>query len=84
MPFFISKLGFAFETCEGGVAKWNPRAKDFTSLMSPEEMDVALSTAVKCVKYEEARDFMLAQTAAMGEDQGEAPREASMCDRKRF
>ena len=40
MAFFINdKLGLAYETTEGGAAKWNFEDKDFTDLMSPDESE---------------------------------------------
>lgn len=66
MSFWIDdKGGFAYESVEGCLAKWNPVAKDFTTLMSAEEID-ALSFPQRCVSEDEAFDFMLAKMASPG------------------
>ena len=66
MGFFINdKAGIAYESTEGGLAKWNPVAKDFTTLMSAEEID-ALSFPQRRVSEDEAFDFMLAKMSASG------------------
>ena len=43
-----------------GVAKWNPVAKDFTTLMSAAEID-ALPFPHRVVSEDEAFDFMLSK-----------------------
>ena len=63
MSFFINdKAGVAYETCEGGMAKWSSVDKDFNTLMSSEETR-RFAFPARRVKEEEAFDFMLAKDA---------------------
>ena len=40
MSFFINKrLGIAFESTEGGLAKWNPESASFDLLMTLSELN---------------------------------------------
>lgn len=47
------------------MAKWNPVAKDFTTLMSAAEID-ALPFPHRVVSEDEAFDFMLSKMSASG------------------
>lgn len=67
MAFFISdKLGIAYESCEGGLAKWSSEDKDFTRSMSRAESREAIFAPAKRVTEDEARAFMLSKAAASG------------------
>ncbi|OQC18815.1 MAG: hypothetical protein BWX70_03395 [Verrucomicrobia bacterium ADurb.Bin070] len=64
--FFINdKAGIAYESTEGGIAKWRSADKDFTRLMSSEER-AAFMSPCRRVSADEAADFMLAKDAASG------------------
>lgn len=41
--FFINdRVGVAYESCEGGLARYNPKDDDFNILMANEEIDAVL------------------------------------------
>ncbi len=56
--FFISdEAGIAYESVEGGLAKFNPRTDDFTDLMSPSEMTYVLGKSMRRVSADAALRF---------------------------
>lgn len=65
--FFISdEAGIAYESVEGGFAKFSPRTDDFTDLMSPSEMTSVLGKSMRRVSADAALDFARAKASASG------------------
>lgn len=66
--FFINdRVGVAYESCEGGLARYNPKDDDFNILMANEEIDAVLGDVpVRRVTEEEALDFMRSKFSAEG------------------
>ena len=73
MAFFINdELGVAYESTEGGLAKWNSEDEDFSDLMSSEEIDALTSPSQKRVSEREAFSFMRSKSSGEG---ASSPRE---------
>ena len=65
--FFISdEAGIAYESVEGGLAKFNPRTDDFTDLMSPSEMTSVLGKSMRRVSADAALRFVRSKAAESG------------------
>ena len=65
--FFISdEAGIAYESVEGGLAKFNPRTDDFTDLMSPSEMTSVLGKSMRRVSADAALRFARSKAAESG------------------
>lgn len=72
MAFFINdKLGLAFESTEGGDAKWNLEDDDFTDIMSSDESR-SLTFPCRRVSEDEAFSFMRSKSSSEG---ASSPRE---------
>ena len=64
MSFWINdRLGIAYESTEGGLAKWNSEDDDFTELMSRDER-YAADMESRSVTCDVAKAFMRAKSAA--------------------
>ncbi len=70
MAFWINdRLGIAFESTEGGLAKWNPEDDDFTSSFPFEEIGPVRIGSRSC-SCDEAKAFMRAKSVTEGADSG--------------
>lgn len=59
MAFFVCEpRGVAFESTEGGYARWSADSRDFSELMSDEEYASVAREPWKRVSEDEARVFM--------------------------
>ena len=64
MSFWINdRAGIAYESTEGGLAKWNSESASFNVLMSRDEIS-SLMFPRKRVSEDEAEAFMLAKDSA--------------------
>ena len=63
MSFWINdRLGIAYESTEGGLAKWNSDDDDFTASFSFEEIDSVMSGRRSCT-CDVAKAFMRSKSA---------------------
>ncbi|MBO7687493.1 MAG: hypothetical protein J6V72_13965 [Kiritimatiellae bacterium] len=64
MYFISDEAGIAYESVEGGLAKFDPKTDDFTDLMSPSEMDFVFDKSMRRVSADEALAFARSKAAA--------------------
>lgn len=73
MSFWINeRLGIAYESTEGGLAKWNPEDDDFTSSFSFGEIK-SVTIGSRACTCDEAKAFMRSKSAT--KDSASEPQE---------